>query len=54
VRKAAYAEAMRLISERAYWVPLWTFPLTYAFHNQLEFTPAADEVPRFYKARWKQ
>lgn len=54
VRKAAYAEAMRLISERAYWVPLWTFPLTYAFHNQLEFTPAADEVPRFYKARWKR
>jgi peptide/nickel transport system substrate-binding protein len=54
VRAEAYAKAMRLISERAYWVPLWTFPLTYAFHNQLEFTPAADEVPRFYKARWKR
>ncbi|WP_170979570.1 ABC transporter substrate-binding protein [Roseomonas sp. HF4] len=53
VRREAYGQAMRRISEQAFWVPLWTFPLTYGFNSQLEFTPAADEVPRFYRARWK-
>jgi peptide/nickel transport system substrate-binding protein len=52
-RREAYAAAMRRISDQAFWVPLWTFPLTYGFNAQLEFTPAADEVPRFYRARWK-
>ena len=54
VRRGAYAEAMRRIADQAFWVPLWTFPLTYAHHPQLEFTPAADEVPRFYNARWRR
>lgn len=53
-RREAYAAAIRRITEQAFWAPLWTFPLTYAFHSQLEFTPTADEVPRFYTARWKR
>jgi peptide/nickel transport system substrate-binding protein len=54
VRFAAYTEAMQRITAQAYWVPLWTFPLTYAHAAQLYFEPAADEVPRFYKARWNR
>jgi peptide/nickel transport system substrate-binding protein len=53
-RKAAYADALRRITEQAYWVPMVSFPLTFAHHSQLEFTPAADEVPRFYNARWRR
>ena len=39
-----YTPAIRRITEQAYWVPLWTFPLTYAFNAQLEFRPSADET----------
>lgn len=53
-RREAYAAAVRRIADEAFWVPLWTFPLTYAFHAQLQFSPAADEVPRFYRARWNR
>ncbi|MBR0642361.1 ABC transporter substrate-binding protein [Plastoroseomonas hellenica] len=54
VRLAAYAPAIRRITEQAYWLPMWTFPLTYAFNSQLEFRPSADEVPRFFEARWRR
>ncbi len=52
VRIEAYAEALRIISEQAYIVPLFTYALTYAYNDQLHFTPVPDEVPRFYNARW--
>jgi peptide/nickel transport system substrate-binding protein len=51
-RLEAYAEALRIISEEAYTVPLFTYQLTYAYHDKLHFTPVPDEVPRFYNARW--
>jgi peptide/nickel transport system substrate-binding protein len=53
-RREAYAAVLRRITEQAYWVPVVSFPLTFAHHSQLEFTPSADEVPRFYNARWKR
>jgi peptide/nickel transport system substrate-binding protein len=53
-RLRLYAPAIRRITEQAYWLPMWTFPLTYAFNEQLEFRPSADEVPRFFEARWKK
>jgi peptide/nickel transport system substrate-binding protein len=53
-RREAYTTAIRRITEQAYWAPLWTFPLTYAYNAQLHFTPAPDEVPRFYRARWNR
>ena len=53
-RLDAYAPAIRRITEQAYWLPMWTFPLTYAFNSQLEFQPSADEVPRFFTARWRR
>jgi len=54
VRREAYAGAIRRITDQAYWLPMWTFPLTYAHNSQLEFQPSADEVPRFFLARWRR
>lgn len=53
VRKAAYAEAMKRIAGHVYWLPLWTYNVYYAYSAELDFTPNADEIPRFYQARWK-
>ncbi|WP_426959035.1 ABC transporter substrate-binding protein [Muricoccus radiodurans] len=53
-RREAYTAAIRRVTDQAYWLPLWTFPLTYAFNAQLEFQPSADEVPRFFLARWRR
>lgn len=53
-RREAYTAAVRRIADQAFWAPLWTFPLTYAYSAQLQFSPAADEVPRFYRARWNR
>jgi peptide/nickel transport system substrate-binding protein len=53
-RREAYTGTVRRIADQAFWAPLWTFPLTYAYSAQLQFSPAADEVPRFYRARWNR
>ncbi len=52
-RKALYAQALRLVSERAYMIPVFTYVKTYAFSRQLAFTPYADDNPRFYRAKWQ-
>lgn len=52
VRREAYAEALGIISQEAYIVPLFTYALTYAYTEDLVFTPVPDETPRFYNARW--
>jgi peptide/nickel transport system substrate-binding protein len=53
VRKRAYDAAIKRITEQAYFVPLHTYVNTYAFQRQLEFKTYADELPRFYQAKWK-
>lgn len=53
VRKAAYSKALKKIAEEAYWVPLWTYPYTYAFSQELDFTPTSDEIPHFALTGWK-
>ena len=53
VRKKAYSAAIQRITERAYWEPLHTYVTTYGYSKQLDFTPYADELPRFYLAKWK-
>lgn len=53
VRKAAYAEALKRIADQVYWLPLFTYNVNYAYNADLEFTPSADEIPRFYRTRWK-
>jgi peptide/nickel transport system substrate-binding protein len=53
VRKKAYSAAIRRITEQAYWTPLHTYVTTYAHAKALDFTPYADELPRFFLAKWK-
>ncbi|MFG1311764.1 ABC transporter substrate-binding protein [Xanthobacter tagetidis] len=52
-RLAAYAEALKVIAERAYLVPLFSYSSNYAFTKDLEFSAQPDELPRFFTARWK-
>lgn len=52
-RKAAYSKALHRIAEQAYWLPLWSYPYTYAYTSDLNFTPTSDEIPHFAQASWK-
>jgi peptide/nickel transport system substrate-binding protein len=52
-RRKAYSAAIRLITEKASWVPLFTQTVTYGFSKQLNFRPYPDELPRFFLASWK-
>jgi peptide/nickel transport system substrate-binding protein len=52
-RKKAYSAAIQRITEQAYWAPLFTTVTTYGHSKALDFTPYADELPRFYLAKWK-
>jgi peptide/nickel transport system substrate-binding protein len=52
-RKAAYKEALNIISSELYWLPMFTYAKYYAFSNDLDFMPTSDEIPRFYATKWK-
>lgn len=52
-RRAAYSAAIKRISERAYYMPLFTFVTNYAISRTLNFKAFGDELPRFYLASWK-
>jgi peptide/nickel transport system substrate-binding protein len=52
-RKKAYSAAVHRITEQAYWLPMHTYVTTYGHAKTLDFTPYADELPRFYLAKWK-
>ena len=52
-RRAAYAEAIRRITQRALWLPLTTYVTTYGFSHALAFKPSTDELPRFFLATWR-
>jgi peptide/nickel transport system substrate-binding protein len=52
-RHLAYAEAIKLETENAYWMPMFTYTTTYAHSQTLDFTPYSDELPRFFLAKWK-
>jgi len=52
-RRAAYSAAIKRVTERAYYMPLFTFVTTYATTRTLNFKAFADELPRFYLASWK-
>ena len=53
-RRVAYKNALALIAEQAYIVPLYSLPVYYAHTKDLDFRPYPDELPRFWEARWKQ
>jgi peptide/nickel transport system substrate-binding protein len=52
-RRAAYAKALGRIAEEVYWIPLFSYTKNYSFNAALNFTPTADELPKFYAASWK-
>ncbi len=52
-RRAAYSAAIKRITERAYYAPLFTFVTNYAMSRTLNFKAFGDELPRFYLASWK-
>ena len=52
-RLVMYKQALQRINEQVYWLPLNTYYITYAFTKDLDFTPHADEVARFYQSKWK-
>ena len=52
VRKDAYQKALTVIADKAYWVPLFPYAKFYVFSKDLNFSPTADEIPRFFYAKW--
>ena len=52
-RLSAYAGALARIADEAYWLPLFSSTKNYVFDARLDFTPSADEMPRFYTAGWR-
>ena len=52
-RRAAYSAAIKRVTERAYFLPLFTFVTTYATVRNLNFKAYGDELPRFYLSSWK-
>ena len=52
-RRRFYSQAIRLISEQAYMVPLNTYVTTYGISRTLAFRAFPDELPRFYLASWR-
>jgi peptide/nickel transport system substrate-binding protein len=53
VRKAAYADALGLIAERAMGVPLYALVTFYVNAKGLDYKTYADELPRFWEMSWK-
>jgi peptide/nickel transport system substrate-binding protein len=53
IRGDAYRLAHKLITERAYAVPLYALVTWYVQSKDLVFKPYPDELPRFYEMSWK-
>lgn len=53
VRKASYRDALKLIAERQYAVPLWSLPTYYVATKDLNFSAYPDEMVRFWEMSWK-
>ena len=52
-RRKYYSQAIKLITEQAYMIPLYTYVRTYGISRTLNFKPHPDELPRFYRASWR-
>jgi peptide/nickel transport system substrate-binding protein len=53
VRKANYSKAIERITQQAYWAPVASYSINYAYTKDLNFQAYPDELPRFYEASWK-
>ena len=52
-RKAVYQEALKMISEKALVLPLYSLPVYYVTTADLDFKAYPDEMPRFWEMAWK-
>ena len=52
-RKQLWSVPLRRIADEAYWLPMFTYTRRYVFNKDLDFAPTPDEIPHFYRARWK-
>ena len=52
-RLALYDEAHKIITQNAYWLPLWSYAYFYAMTEELQFEPSPDEIPHMYRASWR-
>ena len=53
VRNLAFRNILVRLQDIACVLPLFSYTTFYAFSKRLEFTPALDDVPRFYNTLWK-
>ncbi len=53
VRNEYYGKAIKQITEKAYWAPMFSYTSNYAFTSDLNFKAYPDELPRFWEASWK-
>lgn len=51
-RARLYTEALGLIAEEAYWVPLVSYSVNYLVSPNLDFPLSADGLPRLFGASW--
>lgn len=52
-RKSAYREAIRIITEEAYWVPLFSGSVLAGVSESVDWKPSPDEIERYFYAKWK-
>lgn len=52
-RQLLWKQALSRIAEEAYWVPLFTYAKFYIYSKDLDFKATSDEIPQFYRAKWK-
>ena len=52
-RRRFYGQAIKLVMEKAYFLPLHSYVTTYGVSRTLNFKPYPDELPRFFLASWK-
>lgn len=53
-RREFYGKAIQRITDQAYWLPGFTFAITYAYTDKLDFKSYTDEFPRFNLYSWKK
>ena len=52
-RAELYHQALTIIADQAYWVPMFSYAQNYLVNPQLNFPLQPDGLPRLYQASWK-
>jgi peptide/nickel transport system substrate-binding protein len=52
-RMQSYKQALNIIAEKAYAIPLWSLPVYYVANQEVAFEPYPDELVRFWEMSWK-